>query len=197
MFLDNKEVQVQDASDLQQIGLRARDLRRRRGLTLDMVSAAASLSKAHLSRFERGEKSLSIAALLRLTEALDTTMAILLGEDQPQDSVRLVRRVERRQLTAELEDGGLIMQSLNGTLSGRPNYTAFVVRCPEGIEHNAEAFHSGCELIYVIDGTLRISLPGRDLVLERGDFMEFPGHMKHVLRAVAGGAELLLLVLPG
>jgi quercetin dioxygenase-like cupin family protein len=166
-------------------------------LTLDDISTAASLSKAHLSRFERGEKSLSIAALLRLTESLDTTMAILLGEDQPKDSIRIVRQAERRQLTAEREDGGLIMQSLNGTLSERPNYTAFVVRCPEGIEHSSEAFHSGCELIYVIEGTLKISLPGRDLVLDRGDFVEFPGHMKHVLHAAAGGAELLLLVLPG
>ncbi|WP_198670627.1 helix-turn-helix transcriptional regulator [Oceanicella sp. SM1341] len=179
-----------------QIGLRARDMRRRRDMTLDELSAAAALSKGHLSRFERGEKSLSMAAMLRLTEALRMSVAALLGEDQGADDIHVVRRAERTRLVAEAEDGGLVMQSLNGSMPGRPDYAAFVVTCPEGIAHSPEAFHSGCEAIFVLRGTLTVRLEqSREIALDTGDFLEFPGHRRHVLSGGPGGTEILLFVL--
>ncbi len=49
--------------------------------TLDQLAEVTGLSKGHLSRFERGEKSLSVAALMRLAQALGTSVSFLLGED--------------------------------------------------------------------------------------------------------------------
>ncbi|WP_158970099.1 helix-turn-helix domain-containing protein [Chachezhania sediminis] len=180
---------------LVQIGLRAREMRKRRKMTLDDLSSAAGLSKGHLSRFERGEKSLSMAAMLRLTEALEMSVAALLGEVQSTDNIHIVRQSERMQLVSDAEDGGLIVQSLNGTMPGRPEYAAFIVTCPEGMVHSSEAYHSGCEALYVLKGTLTVQLEDREVRLETGDFIEFPGHMRHVLSGGPGGTELLLLVL--
>ena len=45
-----------EAYDPAQFGLLARELRRRRNMTLEELSRQSGLSKGHLSRFERGEK---------------------------------------------------------------------------------------------------------------------------------------------
>ncbi|MFC4668906.1 helix-turn-helix domain-containing protein [Seohaeicola nanhaiensis] len=180
-----------------QIGLRAREMRRRRNLTLDELASAASLSKGHLSRFERGEKSLSMAALLRLTEALQMSVATLVGEDHDKEDVHIVRRSERKLLAADAANEGVILQSLNSSTLGRPPYEAFVLTCPEGVAHKSEAFHSGCEAMFVLRGVVTVNLDGRKVVLEAGDFLEFPGHMRHLVSAGAGGAELLLTVVGG
>jgi transcriptional regulator with XRE-family HTH domain len=178
-----------------QIGLRAREKRKRKKLTLDELSVSIDLSKSHLSRFERGEKTLSMAAMLRLTDALEMSVASLLGEEQADDDVHIVRHSERNRFVAEAEDGGLIIQSLNGSQLNRPEYAAFIVTCPKGIEHNSEAFHSGCEAMFVLQGELTVKLEKRHIALETGDFLEFPGHMRHILYAGPEGAELLLFVL--
>ena len=64
------------------------------------------LSKGHLSRFERGEKSLSLAALMRLAQALGTSASVLLGESADRDEIHLVRVDERRTTDVAAEDGG-------------------------------------------------------------------------------------------
>lgn len=48
------------------IGLRIRELRLERGMTLDQLSRAAGISASHLSRLERGqaEPSFTVAAAL-------------------------------------------------------------------------------------------------------------------------------------
>ena len=74
-----------------QSGLISKDLRRRKGLTLDQIADAAELSKGHLSRFERGEKALSVASMLRLAQALNTTVGRLLGEEFDKDGIRVVK----------------------------------------------------------------------------------------------------------
>ena len=79
-------------------GLRARDVRQRRGMTLDEVAEIAELSKGYLSRFERGEKTFSVAALIRLGVALQVSVGTLLGEDIDNDEIHLVRAAETPRL---------------------------------------------------------------------------------------------------
>ena len=51
-----------------------------RGLTLQELSNETNLSTSYLSEIERGRKSGSVAALARITAALDATLDILIGE---------------------------------------------------------------------------------------------------------------------
>ena len=76
-------------------GLLARSFRRQRSITLEQLATETGLSKGHLSRFERGEKSLSIAALMRLSKALHTSVSALLGERAGEDLLHVVRTGER------------------------------------------------------------------------------------------------------
>src|ERR1700731_3386424 len=77
-------------------GAQAKSQRLRRRMTLDEVAELSGLSKGHISRFERGEKSLSIAALMRLAQALNTSVATLLGERVDNHAIQVVRAWERK-----------------------------------------------------------------------------------------------------
>jgi transcriptional regulator with XRE-family HTH domain len=66
-----------------QVGERIKAGRRSRGWTLDDFAAASGVSRAMISRVERGESSATAALLARLAAALGVTLASLFAEPAP------------------------------------------------------------------------------------------------------------------
>ena len=67
--------------DTAMIGARVRAVRVRQGMSLGALAAATGLSKAHLSRIERGERSLDRRSTLQaIADALRTPVAELTGQ---------------------------------------------------------------------------------------------------------------------
>jgi transcriptional regulator with XRE-family HTH domain len=70
-----------DAEDASAIGARARMIRRRRGLSLDVVAGLAGISKPYLSALERGQRGFHRRGLLDdLANALGCSVADLTGQ---------------------------------------------------------------------------------------------------------------------
>lgn len=70
-----------DAEDASAIGARARMIRRRRGLSLDVVAGLAGISKAYLSVLERGQRGFNRRGLLEdLAAALGCSVVDLTGQ---------------------------------------------------------------------------------------------------------------------
>jgi transcriptional regulator with XRE-family HTH domain len=180
------------AADLN-YGLFVREFRSRRGLTLDELSDRTGLSKGHLSRFERGEKFLSVAALLRVANALDVSVSAMLGESITADALYLVRSTERTIRKAPKKEGGYSFATLSrpGPEAGP---TTFVVDYPARAQRSSTAYHAGEELFFVLKGRVEIELPGRTVVLEEGDYLQFPGHLKHTVKGLAIRSQLLVVV---
>jgi transcriptional regulator with XRE-family HTH domain len=76
-----------DAEDASAIGARARMIRRRRGLSLDVAAGLAGISKPYLSALERGQRGFNRRGLLEdLAAALGCSVADLTGQPYlPQD----------------------------------------------------------------------------------------------------------------
>jgi transcriptional regulator with XRE-family HTH domain len=62
-----------------QVGEAVRREREAAGLSLSQLSALTGISKAHLVRLEKGEGNPSLAILSRIAQALDLTVADLVG----------------------------------------------------------------------------------------------------------------------
>lgn len=178
-------------------GLRTRDLRRRRGLTLDQLASRAGLSTGHLSRFERGEKSLSLAALLRLAEALETSVGILLGEEMDAGDIKLVRAGQKPAQRVTEGDSAYDFCTLGGRESGHGSHGTFLVSLPRSGRRTSAAFHGGHELLYLLSGRLRVKVGNREVDLEAGDYMEFPGHYRHEIESLDETSRILIVVLDG
>ncbi len=65
--------------DLERVGQNIRAERERAGLSLSQLAAATGISKAHLVRLEKGDGNPSLEILARIAEALEVTVADLVG----------------------------------------------------------------------------------------------------------------------
>jgi transcriptional regulator with XRE-family HTH domain len=184
---------MEGVADAPSYGLFVRDLRLRRKLTLDHLAEQTGLSKGHLSRFERGEKSLSVAALIRIASTLGVSVSTLLGEIVEDDALHLVRKDGRKLRKAPKADGGYGFAALSRA-GANAGPTAFIVDIPVRSQRTGSAYHSGEEILFVIEGGVDIEFPDRTIELSSGDYLQFPGHLRHLLKGRADKSQILIIV---
>lgn len=179
---------------LPQPGLLVRVLRKRKGLTLEQLAAEVGLSKGHLSRYERGEKSLSVSSLMRLAKVLGSSVSALLGEVPQADLVHLVRATDRPAAkTAPTAEGhySFIPLSRPGNVH---NSTVLITQLPSTSVASSDAYHGGEEMLFILSGCVELELVSRSILLRQGDFIQFPGTEKHRLTSMEEGTEVLIVV---
>lgn len=176
------------------VGARAKSLRQHQRMTLDALAAQTGVSKGHLSRFERGQKSLSLAMLMRLADALHASVAELLGEPMAAGKSHLSKAAGRTFRKATATDGGYAFAALSR--SNDPMINSFVVEFAGDTEmrKSATAHHSGEEIFFVLEGALEIELGNRTQLLNEGDYLQFPGSVKHNVRSVRKRSKVLVIV---
>jgi transcriptional regulator with XRE-family HTH domain len=175
-------------------GAKARAARLSRSLTLDQVATETGLSKGHLSRFERGEKTLSIAALVRLSRVLRVSVASLLGERARDGAFHLVRRSDRAVQEVAAEDGGEYRYAALGRPDQEGGLEAFVVELAPNASRSGEAQHGGDEAFLVLSGSVEVNLAAERLVLGTGDYLQFSGGIVHRIRALEEGSRVFVVV---
>jgi transcriptional regulator with XRE-family HTH domain len=190
----NKALRSGPGEQTNGIGARAKALRLHRRLTLDNLAEVAGLSKGHLSRFERGQKSLSLAMLIRLAGALQSSVAELFGELPAAGQAHLSTAEGRIFRKASAADGGHSFAALSR--GNDPLINAFVVEFGPNTEfrQSAEAYHRGEEIFFVLEGALEIELGTHKQLLNEGDYMQFPGSVKHNIRSVRKHSRALVVV---
>lgn len=104
---------------LSALGERVRALRARRGMTRKAVAQAAGVSERHLANLEYGEGNVSILLLLQVAQALQSSLAELLGDVTTQSAEWLLLRelLENRD-DATLRRVRLAVSDLLGSQAG-------------------------------------------------------------------------------
>ncbi|MEU1281226.1 helix-turn-helix domain-containing protein [Streptomyces sp. NPDC005805] len=175
-----------DGDGLAGVPPRLRDLRRRRGLTLEAAAHRAGLSPAHLSRLETGNRQPSLPVLLALARIYGTTVGEVLGE-QPAEREPVVRGGEREPVRA---DGWTYHPA------GAPGRAMQALRVvvPHGAQGDLVRVHPGEEWLYVLTGRLRLGLGDTVYELAPGDSAHFDSLTPHrIAAATPEGAELLFV----
>jgi DNA-binding XRE family transcriptional regulator/quercetin dioxygenase-like cupin family protein len=175
------------------IGKRLKAIRRRAGITLHDLAAATGLNKGYLSRIESGEKSPSIATLLKLGAALKVPTSRLFGEEVADDDIHLYRGGKAAGKTARNPPRlvGLSGNVASSTLS------TFLLRPAGSFQDETRAEHSGTEGAYVLDGSVELQFSDRIVALSAGDYIQFPGHLTHQVRRTSPRATVLVVVSDG
>jgi transcriptional regulator with XRE-family HTH domain len=158
------------------LGVRVRELRRARGLSLDRVAASSGVSRSMISEIERGGRVPTVLVLDRVATSLGTSIARLVGGPSPDEPV-VLRRAEQDEL---VDPSGWQRRILSPVL---PGVEFEFVRMTLGPRVDAGTFppHAAGsrEYVAVERGSLELFLDGRPVLLDAGDSVCYRGDRLH------------------
>jgi transcriptional regulator with XRE-family HTH domain len=186
------EFEDQIQSQLESFGTRLRELRLKRGWTLEELACRGGLSRAFLSRLESGGRQASIAAALTLSKVFDVSLASLFESQLAKEPCVIVRGAD----AVEKRINGLKYLPLSNA-GCFFNLQPIKVTVPVSRHGNEHYHHDGEEWIYVLSGALTLSLAGNTYDLKPGDAAHFDSRLPHRLMAKGRkDAEVLLVASP-
>jgi transcriptional regulator with XRE-family HTH domain len=175
------------------VGERVRVLRRQRGWTLEALAERSGVSRAMISKLERGEKNPTLVVAAKVAEGLGVSLSQLVGIEARRQVV--VVPWERR-MTMRDPQTGFERQLLSPSFGGRGlEFIRNVV--PEGSTSGEFPPHRrGVEEYLVVEkGRLRAVLGGEEYVLDEGDAAYFEADVPHRFDNVGEGECSYYLVI--
>lgn len=161
-------------------------LKRRRveqRLTLEQLSARSGVSRAAISKIERGDSGASTPVLGKLAEALDLSISQLVGGLRGEPVLRIPR--ERQPVFVE-QATGFERRSLSPMYLGRGIDFVHNRLPPKTKTGPFPSHRQGVEEhLYVTKGRLKVTLDGDEHVLETGDFLFYRGDLNHTFENLA------------
>lgn len=167
---------------LDAVGPRLRALRTQRNLTLNEVSAASGVSVSTLSRLESGRRRPNLELLLPIAQLYGVPLDDLVGAPTTGDP-----RIHLRPVTHH----GMTVVPLTRRPGGLQAYKMVLAGDARGTEPDLQV-HEGYEWLYVLDGSLRLVLGGKDFVLRPGEAAEFDTRTPHWFASADGRAVEVL-----
>ncbi|RLB42276.1 MAG: Cro/Cl family transcriptional regulator [Deltaproteobacteria bacterium] len=188
-----------EAKDLN-LGKKIRDIRLKRGLTLQELSDLTGLSKASLSQIENNVTVPPIATLLKISRALGKHIADFFQDEAPaSERISVVRAEERKEIMSHMQMEarriGYRYESLAYHLPDK-KMEPFMVEV-EPRDEDASIFykHKGEEFLFVMEGELEFRGAGRVIILKPGDSLYFDSEIPHALRGLRGKKVRALAVI--
>jgi len=175
---------------MQEVGRRIRELRQRKGWTLEELSAKAGLSVSFLSQVERGLSSLSISSLQAICNALGIPITHFFAISPGNSAVLKAGKPRSR---IKIEDSHVTYNVLSGPMPDRI-LEAFISEFPPGYAHPLIT-HPGEEFGYVLAGKVVLQIEDNEYELEPGDSFHFYSTQPHTLRNVGPDTAKVLWVM--
>ncbi len=184
------EAADEDAAS-RRLGARIRELRTGRGLTLVQVAAATGLSHPFLSQLERGLAQPSLASLRRIAVALETSPIELIAAsdgDAGTPGAVEVSRAGEGALPEGFASGDARLLAHGAAAFHPMEVTADALEPGELFVHDEE------EIVYVVEGAIRVDLDGAVHDLGPGDSIYYPGGVSHRWWSQDGEGYRLIVV---
>jgi transcriptional regulator with XRE-family HTH domain len=159
------------------LGERIRALRRERGLTLEVLAGRSGVSRAMISKLERGEKNPTLVVAAKVAEGLGVSLSQLVGVEERREVVVVPR--ERRMVVRDPVTG-FERQLLSPSFGGRG--IEFIKNVVPGGSSSGEfpPHRRGVEEYVVVErGRLMAILGGEEYLLEEGDALYFEADVPH------------------
>ena len=177
----------------ERLGERVRELRCERGMKLDELAERSGVSRAMISKVERGEKNPTLVVAAKVAGGLGVTLTELLGAEERRAVVVVPR--DRRAVMRDPATG-FERQLLSPGLGGRGvEFIRNVV--PVGSTSGELPPHCrGVEEYIVVEkGRLRAVVGSEECLLEEGDSLYFEADIAHRFDNVGDGECSYYLVI--
>jgi transcriptional regulator with XRE-family HTH domain len=168
-------------------------LRKQRALTLNDLASVSGLTKSYLSKVERGLSVPSISTAMKLAASFDLSVGQLLGEDQYDDAISMVRRNGRPSFMRAGSVSGYDYEMLAAGKRFK-SMEPFVMRPPLRFQDERRFEHAGQEMMFVLVGKIELEFGGQKYVLNTGDCVYFDAHVPHRSRSLDNRIAQALVV---
>ncbi|MEL7565460.1 MAG: cupin domain-containing protein [Dehalobacterium sp.] len=173
---------------MEEIAKRFKELRTLHNLTLKEISEKTGLSISFLSQVERGTSSLAIMSLKKIADAFNVPINYFFESWVNQNFHVKAEEIE----TFRLEGRSAEYGRLAGEFSGRALEPFMVIMDP-GQNLGQTFTHPGEEFCYVLEGTVLVTLEGKEYLVKAGDCIHFPSTMPHELVNPSTGEKCKIL----
>ncbi len=161
------------------IGRKIREIRRAKGVTLQVLAERTEFTKGYLSKLEHSDKGPPVSTLMRIARALGVTVSDILEEQGESERISVVKPGERVRIARSGASHGYHYASLAHKFARRRMDPYLVTRPPRQEKQPAGFRHQGHELIFMLQGRLELFHGGQRFLLEAGDCAYFDASLEH------------------
>lgn len=183
---------------IEEIGIRIKNLREQKGLSLAELSKLTGFDVAFLEGIEKEQVQPQLGTVIKLSKALDSAFGrIVSGVGDRLYSI--TRKNERRIVSRSTSHTGkrkaYTYMSLAPDVRGR-HMEALLVQLEEDPEEEISV-HEGEEFIFVLDGIVKMKIGDDSFSLEPGDSIYYLSTTPHHISAREGKATIMAVLYEG
>lgn len=180
------------------IGSRIRELRIARGMSIEDVSERSRISESTLSGIEDHRISPPLGTIISLASAFEVSVGEFMG-DSADSPFCIVRSDDRKTVSrfdsADIPSCGYIYQSLGHKKKNRQMEPFLVTLTPAEASLVEPNEHVGEEIIFVLEGKIKVSLADHTDILNPGDSIYYDSSLPHILSCHGDEPATILAVI--
>ncbi len=167
-------------------------MREARSISRETLAEEVGQDPQFIEQIEEHEYEAPVSVLLKIASVLGTDIsALIYGKEFQEKSVMVTDKKSRMKVERKR---GFDYENLAPYYSGRHMEPFLVDVYPVEEDKLEYSTHDGEEFHYVMEGSLRIIVDGKEHTLEQGDSIYFDSSLPHALSAVGEKAKLLVSI---
>jgi transcriptional regulator with XRE-family HTH domain len=171
---------------------RVRQLRKKKGWTLEQLSAACGVSRSMLSQIERNQANPTLGVAFRIAQAFGMSLGKLVDVPNATPTIDVIR-VDDRTYHYRQEKDCRIRTLSPLHLEKDVEFYELVLR-PGGVLKSSPHFGGTREFLTVQQGTVRLTSNDDVCDLQRGDSAHYPADVPHAIENIGKTEAVMFLV---
>lgn len=168
------------------VGKKLKEIRLKQDMTIQMLADRSDVSSNMISRIERGLTIPSVEILMRLATVFDKSINYFV-EDVASSHEVVHTRPGQRDKTVYDDEHNMHTESFTSGLRD-PQFMSFYCTVQKGGQSGeANMYHPGDELIYILEGRMKMTIVDEEFILEAGDSLCFKSHLPHHWENIGSG----------
>lgn len=189
------DIEKKRAGQVDEVGKRIRMLREEKGITIEDLSKMTGFPQSRLEDIETGAVQPQLGTVMKLSRALDSAVGRLVS-GMGSRLYSITRKDERKKISRSSSKTGkknlYSYMSLAPEVQGR-HMEALIVQLERSTETEVSV-HDGEEFVYVLEGTVNLTIGGEAYDLDPGDSAYYLSTTDHYITAKSDKATILAVL---
>ncbi len=171
-------------NEIKEIAKRIKGLRESEGISLESLAQEFNIPLSLYKKYENGEEDIPIGFLYRIANKFNTDFTSLITGEEPKLHSYCIVRKDKAPIIERRKEYKYLDLSYNFINKKAETFLVTIEPDSEKSKPTNFYFHEGQEFNYVLEGTLKVILNDKELILNEGDSLYFDSNQKHAMFAL-------------